>query len=380
MNKLCTPSFIASGRFTTLAMLLTSGLAVCSAAPAWAQAEVAPVEPAPAEPAPAEPPAAEAPPAEPAPAAPLEPVAEAAPTPEPEASGDSAAADPPAKPKPPPYSIPFQLRPVLAVNVLRSDTAVAFYNSPSAAPIDDSGTTVASMLLFSHKITDALAPMIRLGIVSSSPPDPGKSATNFLNPAVGITYALNPLPPLRIGLFLGVTAPIGGGGGDEAKVENIAANGAGILARSAMDNAMFAVNYFTVFPGVGIAYVAGGFTAQVEATLLQLTRVRGEGAEAVDESRTNFTTGVHLGYFVAPFASIGAELRHQRWLSTPKAVENDATDTLRDNTTVAFGPRFHIQLQEKMWLRPAIALGLPIDDPMKDRDYKIVQVDVPLLF
>ncbi len=369
-------SFIASNRRSTFAVLLTSGLMVCSASPAWAQAEAPPLEPAPPEA-----PAAEAPPPDPAPAAEVKPAPEAAPpTPEPEGSLDSAAADPPAKPKAPPYSIPFQLRPVLAVNVVRSDTAIAFYENPSAVPIEDSGTTVASMLLFSHKIAEGLAPMIRLGIVSNSPPDPGKSATNFLNPAVGITYALNPLPPLRIGLFLGLTAPIGGGGGDEAEAENIAANGAGILARSAMDNAMFAVNYFTVFPGVGIAYVAGGFTAQVEATLLQLTRVRGEGAEAVDESRTNFTAGLHLGYFVAPFVSLGAELRHQRWLSTPRAVENDTKHTLRDNTTVAFGPRFHIQLQDKIWLRPAIALGLPIDDPMKDRDYKIVQLDVPLLF
>ena len=46
-------------------------------------------------------------------------------------------------------------------------------------------------------------------------------------------------------------------------------------ARSALDNAMFAVDDFTVFPGVNVAYVNGGFTAQAEATLSQLTRVRG---------------------------------------------------------------------------------------------------------
>jgi hypothetical protein len=370
------PNFVAPACCTTLAVVFTSGLVLCTARPALAQVEEAPA----AEPAPPEAPPAEAPAPEPAPeaAAPSEPVPEAAPAPAPEAPAD-AAADVPAKPKPPKYSIPFQLRPVLAVNVLRSDTSLAFYKTPSAAPVEDSGTTVASMLLFSKKITDSVAPMVRLGIVSNSPPGDAESATNFLNPAVGITWALNPLPPLRIGLFLGLTAPIGSGGGNEAEAKNMLANGAGILARSAMDNAMFAVNYFTVFPGVGIAYVADGFTAQVEATVLQLTRVRGDEFDK-DESRTNLTAGVHLGYFVAPFASIGAELRHQRWLSTPQMVENDTTDTLRDNTTVALGPRFHIQLQEKLWLRPAVSLSLPLDDPMKDRSYKVVQLDVPLLF
>ena len=172
---------------------------------------------------------------------------------------------------------------------------------------------------------------------------------------------------------------MGSGGGDSPNTENVAANAAGIRARSAMDNAMFAVNDFTVFPGVGLAYVRGGFTAQVEATLLQLTRVRGSKAQA-DSSKTNFTAGLHLGYFFIPELSIGAELRHQRWLSTPKAVANDKTNTLRDTTTVAFGPRAHIKLGNKIWLRPALTLALPLDDPMKAAKYKIVQLDLPLSF
>jgi len=374
MNTLChKPRFFASARFATFSVILSSAALVCAARPALAQPEDAPAAD------PAEAPSGD-PPAE-TPAAPPEDVAAAAaePTPEPEAAPDAAAAEPPAKPKPPPYSLPFQLRPVVAGNVVRSDTAIAFYKTPSAAPTEDSGTTVASMLLLSYKVAEGLAPLVRLGIVSNSPPEPAESATGFLNPVLGVTYALNPLPPLKIGLFLGLTAPIGSGGGNDPEPKNAVANGAGILARSAMDNAMFAVNYFTVFPGVGIAYVADGFTAQVEATLLQLTRVRGDEIEK-DKSRTNFTTGIHAGYFFAPFISAGVELRHQRWISTPASVEADTTNTLRDNTTFAFGPRFHIQLNDSMWLRPAIALALPIDDPMKDREYKIVQIDVPFVF
>jgi hypothetical protein len=258
----------------------------------------------------------------------------------------------------------------MAANVLRSDTAIAFYDTPAG-----SGNTVASMLLASYKITPELAPMIRVGMVHSAPPA-GENATHGLNPVLGLTYAPKIGTNFKLGVFLGVALPIGGGGGDPASPPHAAANGAGIQARSSMDNAMFAANYFTVFPGIGLAYTAKGFTVQGEATLLQLTQAR--GPEAEDDARTNLTLGVHVGYFVLPVLSFGAELRHQRWLSTPTPVK--ANSAARDTSTVAFGPRFHVPLSESVWLRPGVALVLPLDDPMKTTDHKIIQIDVPVAF
>jgi hypothetical protein len=274
---------------------------------------------------------------------------------------------------------------VVVGNVVRSDTALAFYKNPAN---DESGSTVASTLLFSYKVTDELAPLIRVGVVSNSPPDGATAAATpdsgfgFLNPVLGATYSLKIGAQFRLAPFLGVALPLGSGGGDDPDQGQFVARNAGPFARSAMDNAMFAVNDFVVFPGVGFAFIASGFTAQIEATVLQLTRVKGKDAPApftqVDSSRTNFTGGIHLGYFIVPMLSVGLELRHQRWLSTPKAVEDD--DRLRDNTTVAVGPRLHFKLGEKMWLRPAVAFALPVDDVMKERDYRILQIDVPFVF
>lgn len=279
------------------------------------------------------------------------------------------------KPKPPPYSLPFQLRPVVVGNVVRSDTALAFYENPAG----ESGATVASMLLLSYKVTKDLAPLVRLGVVSGSPPDSptAESGFGFLNPVLGATYSIQFGKQFRLAPFLGVALPIGSGGGNDPDPGKAQARGAGIWARSAMDNAMFAVNDLVVFPGVGFAYVQHGFTAQVEATVLQLARVRGEDAQS-DSSRTNFTGGIHLGYFFLPVLSAAVELRHQRWLSTPDAVE--ANDELRDTTTVAFGPRLHFKLNDTMWLRPAVAFALPLDNPMSDAKYKVVQIDVPFVF
>jgi hypothetical protein len=284
-----------------------------------------------------------------------------------------------AKPKPPPYSLPWQLRPVVAGNVVRSDTAIGFYETPTSR----GGSVVASTLLASYKIRPEFAPLVRVGLFSNSPPTDKSARTDLMNPVIGGTYAPALHPNFKLALFLGLALPFGTGGGNEPHPQAAPANAAGIRARSAMDNAMFAVNYFTFFPGVGIAYVGHGFTAQAEATLLRLTQAR--GPKALDQGNTNFTTGLHLGYFVVPQLSIGAELRHQRWLSTPTAVKNDKTGTLRDTTTAAIGPRVHLKLGEKTWLRPGIAYAFGLDNPMANAKaaptkFKIVQIDVPFVF
>lgn len=274
-----------------------------------------------------------------------------------------------------PYSIPFQLRPTAIVNVLRTDTSFAFYDDPVTG---EGGSTVASMLLAAYKLTDQLSPLVRVGMVSNSPPGTD-GAAGFLNPVLGATYA-QPLPHnLRLALFFGVALPLGSGGGDSPDPANVASNAAGIRARSAMDNAMFAVNDVVLFPGVGLSYAANGLTLQVEATVLELLRARGSEAQA-DSARTNLTAGLHAGYFVLPELSLAAELRHQRWLSTPRAVENDPTDTLRDTTTVAAGPRLHFKVGDTSWVRPALAFALAVDDPLKRWASKSVQLDIPIIF
>ena len=291
-----------------------------------------------------------------------------------------AAAPAPAKA---PYSIPFQLRPAASVTVLRTDTSFAFYDDPVA---ENDGTTVASMLLASYKLTDNLCPLVRVGMVSNSPPNTD-GAAGFLNPVLGLTYVLPLLPELRAAFFFGTALPLGSGGGDSPDPANVASNAAGIRARSAMDNAMFAVNDLVLFPGASLAYVNHGLTVQLEATILELIRVRGEdavNAQGVplnpDETRTNMTAGLHVGYFFMPEVSGAIELRHQRWLSTPTAIENDPTGTLRDTTTVAIGPRVHFKVGEKSWIRPALALAVGLDDPLKRWESRSVQLDIPVIF
>ena len=353
LSRFCSSIIVLSALIPSLAS--AQGAPPAAADPAALAA--APAEPAPAEPAPAEPAAA--------------PAAEAPPPAPPEGAG----APPPEapKPKPPPYHLPFQLRPAQAVTVIRGETSFGFYKAPNDGP---SGTAVVPMLLAAYKVTPNFSPVLRLGMVSNSPPA-GESKVAFTNPVVGGIYGIKLSPETRLALFLGLTVPVGSGGGDTQDPDRANALRAGIATRAAMDNAMFATNYFTVFPGVSFAYVDKGFTVQAEVTLLQLMRVRGKAYET-DESRTNLTMGLHVGYFFIPQLSLGAELRHQRWLSTPASVDNDPAS--RDTTTVAIGPRVHFKLGEKVAFRPGIIYSRGLDKPLTNSDFNIVQLDLPFIF
>jgi hypothetical protein len=277
--------------------------------------------------------------------------------------------------KPAPYSLPWQLRPLSAGNVVRSDTSVAFFDAKDMTTGEtNAGNTVSSMLLGMYKVTPKLAPMVRLAFVYNNEPA-GPTDAVIVNPLAGVLYATT-LDGIRIAGFAAVTAPIGQGGGDNADPAAAKAASRGIPARSAMDNAMFATNYFAAIGGVGAGYVSDGFTAQVELTVLQLIKTRGPDME--DDARTNFTAGLHSGYFVAPQLSIGGELRYQRWLTDAAPVVKDPN--ARETVTFAVGPRLHLRLAGKQWLRPGISYSRVLDAPWSSNSYQMVQIDVPYVF
>jgi hypothetical protein len=267
-------------------------------------------------------------------------------------------------------------------NVLRSDTAVAFYDGAAGA---GSGSSVATMLLGSYKLTPSLAPMVRLGLVQNSAPGAAPDASSFVNPVVGATYSQKVAGAFRVAGFLGVTIPIGMGGGSMPDAATAAANTAGIAARSAMDNAMFAVNYTTAILGGGFAYIANKLTVQAEATVFQLFRVKGNDMTGIspDSTRTNSTMGLHVGYFLLPMISLGGEIRYQRWLSHPTRIamgmRSDIPTPNMDALSFAVGPRFHFKLGNT-WLRPGISYAQALDKPNSDANYKVVQIDIPFVF
>lgn len=285
-------------------------------------------------------------------------------------SGMAAQMPPPS----PPYAPSWQLRPIAPATMVRSDTTIATYEDAQGR----GGTTVASLLAGGLRLTPALGLLARVAMVRSDPPS-GASATALTNPTLGVLSAIPVRSDLRLAFFLGVAPPLGSGGGNAPDAAVSAAVRAAVVARGALDNALFAVNDLVLFPGVDLAYLAHGLTIQAEVTLLQLRRLRGAEVQP-DVWKTNLTTGLHIGYFVVPWAQVSAELRYQRWLSTPSFVRADPSGASRDTLSAVAGLRFRFKVGQALSLRPGLAYGRGLDDPMARQNYHLFLVDLPVAF
>lgn len=274
---------------------------------------------------------------------------------------------------PVPYSLPWQLRPAAVANGLRLDTSIASWESSAG----DGSTTVFGVIA-TRKVSRRMALLGRVSYVASRPPRPGteRSGNVLSNALLGATFLKSRPSGLRVGFFFATALPVGGGGGDSPDSGDAAGLTRAIATRSAMDNALFATNYFTLIGGATVAKVTRAATIQAEATVLQLFRARGPGSQ--DGARTNFTSGVHVGRSFNTRVSGGAELRYQRWLSD--AAPARSNPAARETLTLAFGPRMHFRLAGNRWVRPGLSLTLPLDDPLGDQKYRVLQIDVPVSF
>jgi hypothetical protein len=270
------------------------------------------------------------------------------------------------------YSLPWTMRPALAPTIVRVDSSSSF-----SAP----GFTAVTLLTAGYAfIPGTLGAYARAAVVHQSPAT-GADATVLSNPIVFGLYTPLVAPGWRVAVFAGATLPVGGGGGNEASAETLRTARAAIPTRSAMDNALFAVNYLTPTIGVGAAFIRHGLTAQADVTLLELIRVRGEGRDA-DATRTNFTAGVHVGYLVVPWLTASAEFHYQHWLYNPSldpTVANPAGKPA-GQATAEIGVRANLPLSRTVLARPGVAFGFPLGGPMGTDDYRVLHLDFPVAF
>ncbi|MDB4983753.1 MAG: putative secreted protein [Myxococcales bacterium] len=286
----------------------------------------------------------------------------------------------------PPYSLPWQLRPVTTGNVLRIDSAAAVFNDVQG----NVDIAVTSVVAASYQLTPHWAPMVRLGFVGNNAPGAALDGSSFVNPLVGATYTKR-TESIRLGLFGATTIPVGSGGGNAPNGGAAKTDAAAPMARPA-DDVMFAVDYVTEIVGADVAYVNHGLTAQAEATLMQSIRVRGnDSAGGTDRFRTNSSVGFHLGYFMGSHFSLGGDLRYQRWLSHPTTLDEltgapvPLAASKINTVTVAVGPRLHFRLGKHAWIRPGVSYvrGLDargFDAPLITAQTTAVMIDVPVIF
>ncbi|HEX7879133.1 MAG TPA: hypothetical protein VF720_06965, partial [Candidatus Eisenbacteria bacterium] len=103
---------------------------------------------------------------------------------------------------PAPYSLPWQLRPAGAGNVLRLDSVWSTYEGATR----ENGSTFVSLLLASGKISSSTALFGRFGIVQNDPPV-GESAAVPTNLVLGVSHAPKVSTPFRLACYLMVALP-----------------------------------------------------------------------------------------------------------------------------------------------------------------------------
>lgn len=243
------------------------------------------------------------------------------------------------------YSLPWQLRPATITDSVRVDTAVAAFNDEQGN-VDFASTTV---LAASYQLTDAWAPMVRMGFVGNNAPGAALDGTGVANPVVGATYARR-TGDVRLALTAATSMPVGTSSAKTSRET--------MTARPA-DEAMFAVDSMTEIIGVDVAYVNRGFTAQAEATLMPSLRVRGDSG---DRLRTAAAVGMHLGYFLGSHVSLGADARYQ------------------DALAVALGARLHVHVGRNAVIHPGLSLSHGATAPLLSAEPATVQLDVPVTF
>src|SRR5687767_7847271 len=82
-------------------------------------------------------------------------------------------------------SLSWQLRPVTIGNVARIDGAAAAFNDGNGN-LDLAVTTTVTA---SYQLSDAWAPVLRLGLVGNNAPGAALDGSSFANPLVGATHA-----------------------------------------------------------------------------------------------------------------------------------------------------------------------------------------------
>lgn len=263
-----------------------------------------------------------------------------------------------------PYALPFQLRPAVAPNLVRLEAVL---------DAREGGASGVAVVTGACRVLPSLSLLARAAYVVDVS---GRAAEGaFANPLLGLLFARDVAPGLRVGVFAASTVPIGQGERLPADSPEVLALSNGRLARASLDNALFSTNHLTVAVGVSAAWLVERFTIQIEATLLGAFRVRASPDSIVE----NLTCAGWVAYAITDWLFAGVALHHQHFLSTPSAVRSGG-ELGRAQTSVAVGTRVRIPLGAGVWVAPGLSYLHGIGGLLAVRDDHVLTLDVPTTF
>ncbi|MDP3275342.1 MAG: hypothetical protein Q8Q09_09125 [Deltaproteobacteria bacterium] len=273
------------------------------------------------------------------------------------------------------YALPWTMRPAVAPTLARIESSVA---------IRDDGVSAVTLLTGGYAfVPTELGVYGRIGATNFTANSNGTVTAGVTNPLLMLLWTPQLARGLRLTVFAATTLPLGTGGGTMPDSFSRSANASGILTRSAMDNALFAVDYLTPIVGLGAVYMTHGWTFQAETTVLQLVRARGHhNPNNSDAARTNFTAGLNVGYLLHRYVTASGELHYQHWINAPNLLAPTMANPNPYHGQASFeiGLRANLPVSRTILARPGISFGMGLGGRMADVGYKVVHIDLPFAF
>ncbi len=229
-------------------------------------------------------------------------------------------------------------------------------------------TSLLGALSGSYAWNGWLTTFARVGWVHDAPSG-ATSANALANPAAGLSLQLPVSKRLTLGGSLGATAPLGSGGGDRP---NPAAMKAWV---SSFDwgGATFAVNHVDVFGGARADYTVGPVTLQLESTLHQLTRVRGETVDPIGAAVTMTGSQATIAYTILPNVTLSTAMYESRVWNTPTCIR-ESPDSRADYFVMA-GATLDLRIRG-LAIAPGFVYARALDLPLVREKFQVVELDL----
>jgi hypothetical protein len=265
----------------------------------------------------------------------------------------------------------WALRGLSVTNVVRVDTVTAM-SSQQATPSNEQVTFLSGC----YRLNDNFGVSAKWGFWHYAPNN-GAQIDAYSNPAAYVNFAVPIDRHFSFAAIAGLSAPIGSGGGNSPDSNVYASVSATKYAKAMLENSLLSPNEVGVPLGFDFGYREGRFTAQLEANMSVLARVKGE-AKTPDSARIPAWAAAMVGYFILPELSAAAELRYTTSLTTTAAIAKDPST--RDNMSFAVGVRGYVRIANNIAFRPGVSYGRGIEGRLNDLGYQYVQVDFPMVF
>lgn len=222
--------------------------------------------------------------------------------------------------------------------------------------------TLIQVLSGSYAVNSWLSAWGRVGWAADS-------ATAFANPAAGLTANVPIGKHLVLGGLVGLTAPLGTGGGNAPSANLLKA------WTNSIDwgGAMYAVDHVDAMAGVHGAFTLGNATLALDSTLHELTRVRGEKVDPLGAHASVTSTTATLSYALHPKLTLSSAMSETRFWNKPTCIQ-ESPASAQDYFFIA-GVSSAVNIGG-VDVAPALSYARALDLPLSADKFQVVELDL----